>query len=356
VPASEDSPVRVWVVGFGTVGQWLIHALSHRAGDLQGRYGVRFQVVGLANRRDGFVYRAGGIDLRSALAFAAEGRSLRELAGVSHWGTALEGMRATEADILAEVSATPAVSGESGRSHLAEALGRGIPAVTSNKWPVALHGVELAELGRRHSTALRAESTVMSGTPVLSTLSEGLAGAAPVALRGVLNATANYILTEMARRGSYGEALAEAQRMGLAERDPSADVDGQDAIAKLMILSALVFGYQLRPAEINRRGISSITEQAVSKARARGLRIREVATLEQRSEGRLVARVEPVELEADDRLAGIDGTDNALICRVRPLGEITVIGPGAGTELAGQGVLSDLVNVALRRAERLTAG
>ena len=328
-----------------------MRALAHQAAEFQGRYGLRFQVVGLANRRDGFVYREGGIDLQSALALAAEDRSLRELAGVRHWETALEGMRATEADVLAEVSASPAPSGEPGRSHIEEALRRGIPAVTSNKWPVALHGVELAELGRRHLAPLRAESTVMSGTPVLSTLREGLAGATPVALRGVLNATANYIVSEMSRGSTYGEAMAQAQRKGLAERDPSADVDGHDAVAKVMVLSALVFGRQLRLDEITRRGISSITEQAVSEARSRGHRIREVATLEQSSDGRLAARVEPVELEADDRLAGVDGTDNALTCRVRPLGEITVIGPGAGIDLAGQGVLSDLVNAALRRAE-----
>jgi homoserine dehydrogenase len=347
--SSAISPVRVWVVGFGTVGQWLARALDRRAAELEGRYRVRFEVVGLANRRDGFVYREDGIDLGSALALAGEGRSLRELPGTSHWQTALEGMRATDADVLAEVSASP-VSGEPGRSHLEQALERGIPAVTSNKWPVALHGLELAELGRRRSATLRAESTVMSGTPVLSTLREGLAGASPVALRGVLNATANYILSEMSGGRSYDEALAEAQRKGLAERDPSADVDGHDAVAKLMILAALVFGRQPRIADVSRRGISSIGDRAVDGPHSGGPRVREVASLERSPEGRLVGRVEPVELGANDRLAGIDGTDNAVICRAPPLGEITVIGPGAGIELAGQGVLSDLVNVAVQGA------
>jgi homoserine dehydrogenase len=319
--------------------------------ELERRYAARFEVVGLANRRDGFLYRPGGIDLRSALALAADGRSLRELPGVSHWGTALEGMRATEADVLVEVSASPSVSGEPGRSHLEEALARGIPAVTSNKWPVALDGVRLAELGRRHSASLRAESTVMSGTPVLSTLTEGLAGASPVAVRGVLNATTNYILSEMFRGRSYGEVLAEAQRKGLAERDPTADVDGHDAVAKIMVLSALVFGHQLRIADISRIGASSVTQTAVDEARSEGLLIREVATLKRpAAEASLVGR-EPVALDADDPLARVGGTDNAVVCRAAPLGAITVIGPGAGIALAGQGVLSDLVNVALRRGE-----
>ena len=218
-------------MGFGTVGRWLARVLAER-------YADRFQIVGLANRRDGFFYREDGIDLGAALAIAAEDRSLDALPDVARWSTAIEGMRASDADVLVEVTQSPPPEGEPGRSHLAEALERGIPAVTSNKWPIAIHGVALAELARRQSAFLRAESCVMSGTPVLSTLSEGLAGATPLAIRGVLNATANYILSDMARGQSYADALAAAQNEGLAERDASADVDGHDAVAKAMVLSA----------------------------------------------------------------------------------------------------------------------
>ena len=113
-----------------------------------------------------------------------------------------------------------------------EALGRGIPVVTSNKWPVALHGVELSRLARSRGVALRAESTVMSGTPLLGPLTEGLAGTIPIDLRGVVNATANFILSTMASGRSYDEALAEAQEAGLAERGIEADVEGFDAQAR----------------------------------------------------------------------------------------------------------------------------
>ena len=108
--------------------------------------------------------------------------------------------------------ASPPADGEPGLTHMREALGRGIPVVTSNKWPVALRGVELAAQARNHGVAFRAESTVMSGTPVLGALTEGLAGAVPVALRGVLNATVNVILSLMADGTSYEDALAQAQR------------------------------------------------------------------------------------------------------------------------------------------------
>jgi homoserine dehydrogenase len=220
--------------------------------------------------------------------------------------------------------------------------------------------------------AFRAESTVMSGTPVLSTLTEGLAGAIPLGLRGVLNATANAILTRMADGASYEQALAAAQRAGLAEPDPAADVEGWDTVAKVMILSALVFGRQLTLEQVTRRGITEVTGQQAREAAAAGQRIRHVATLEfagpdragpegagpdrpglagPRAEGprSVTARVQPETVHADDLLARIDGVANAVVCRVRPVGEVTVIGPGAGPQLAGQGVLSDLIAVARQR-------
>jgi homoserine dehydrogenase len=229
-----------------------------------------------------------------------------------------------------------------------EALGREIPVVTSNKWPVALHGVELAASARSRRVAFRAESTVMSGTPVLSPLVDGLAGAVPVRLRGVLNATANFMLTAMENGKSYAEALTDAQDLGLAERDPSADVDGWDSMAKTMILAGLVFGEQLRPEEVSRRGIRHLDRREIEAAAAANSRIRLVSTLES-SRGTLTARVEPMRVAVGDTLAMIEGVTNAVVCDVEPVGEVTITGPGAGPGLAGQGVLSDLIAIARRR-------
>jgi homoserine dehydrogenase len=350
------TPLRIWLVGFGTVGRWLAGVLDSQAERLAARYGVRVTVVGLANARDGFVFDANGLDLMAAHDLAARGRSLAELPRVHAWRTALHGIRATDADLLVEVTASPPADGEPGYAHMREALGRGIPVVTSNKWPVALHGVELAELARSRGVAFRAESCVMSGTPLLSSLVDGLAGAVPVGLRGLLNATANFILTRMAEGATYEDALAEAHAAGLAERDPAADVEGGDAMAKVMILSALVFGRQLRRDEVACRGITDIARSELDAAAARGARIKHVATLafsEPDGAGDVVARVEPEPLGRDDPLARVDGTTNAVVCRANPVGEITIAGPGAGPELAGQGVFSDLIAVA---RSRLTGG
>ena len=334
------NPLRIWLVGFGTVGRWLVRALDSQAERLAGRYGVGVRLVGLANARDGFVYDGNGLDRAAVLAMASGERTIAEESGVRRWPSAVEGLRATEADLLVEVTASPATDGEPGLAHMREALERGIPVVTSNKWPVALHGVELAELARREGVAFRAESTVMSGTPVVGPLVEGLAGAVPLRLRGLLNATANFILSRVAQGETYEAALAQAERAGLAERDPAADVEGHDTVAKIMILSALVFGRQLRRDEVVCRGIADVGP---------GTRVKHVSTLEfsePDGTGAVTARVEPQLVDADDPLASIEGTTNAVVCQADPIGEVTIIGPGAGPHLAGQGVLSDLIAVA----------
>ena len=345
-------PLRIWVVGFGTVGQWLVRTLDSEAERLAGRYGVDLSVVGVANARDGFVYDDGGLDLQCVLGLASSGRSIAEVPGVRRWPSALEGLRATEADLLVEVTASPPTDGEPGFAHMREALDRRIPVVTSNKWPVALHGVQLVELARSRGVAFRAESTVMSGTPVLRALVDGLAGAVPLSLRGLLNATANFILSRMADGRSYEDALAEAQAEGLAERDPAADVEGHDSVAKVMILSALVFGRQLGREQVACRGIAGTARSAIDEAAARDARLKHVATLgfsEPDGAGEVTASVQPELVGRDDPLARIDGTVNGVVCRVSPIGEVAIVGPGAGPQLAGQGVLADLVTVARSR-------
>jgi homoserine dehydrogenase len=343
--------LRIWVVGLGTVGQWLLRAVDSDAERLARRYGVAFTVVGVANARDGFIYDRDGLNISAVLGLIARGRSIADQPGVRHWPSAIEGLRASEADVLVEVTGSPA-DGEPGFAHMREALGRGKPVVTSNKWPVALHGVELIELARMAGVAFRAESTVMSGTPVLAPLVEGLAGTRAIALRGILNATSNFILSARAKGRSYEDALAEAEAAGLAERGVEADIDGSDAMAKTMILAGLVFGRQLRPEQVLRRGIAGVSRRQIDEALATGGSIRHVATLEfsePDGAGEVGARVEPMLLPDSDPLAPIDGTANAVVCRAEPVGEVTIIGPGAGLELAGQGVLSDLIAVARSR-------
>jgi homoserine dehydrogenase len=295
-------PLRLALLGFGTVGQWLAEALhTHRAW-LQQEFG------------------------------------------------------------LAESTGATLRNGEPGVSYIRAALAQGMHVVTSSKGPMAVAGLELLSLARARGVQLRMESTVMSGTPVLSTIREGMAGTRIRALRGILNGTVNSILSAMALGQDYAEALAQTQALGYAEADPTDDVEGDDPVAKTLILAAVAFGHALTPEQVVRQGITTLTREQVQQANALGKRIKHVASLrllsmdgtgvsrETADTGivptRLEARVEPIALPLSDPLARIDGLLNAVAIQTDTPAEVMVIGPGAGRFQAGQGMLADLIAIA----------
>src|SRR5436305_10917296 len=258
--------LRLSIIGFGTVGQGLAELLATKRALLKQDYGLTVTLVSVANARHGFIYRDEGLDIPTLLELAAKRRPLSEHAGVRHWANALEGLQATGGDVVAEVTGTNLRDAEPGISHIRAGLEQGMHVITANKGPGALAGAELFSLAQQHSVQLRMEATVMAGTPVLSTIREGMAGANVTAIRGILNGTTNYILSAMATGRDYAEVLTEAQALGYAEADPTADVEGYDAVAKTLILSALVFGRSLKPHEVTRQGITAITREQVQRA------------------------------------------------------------------------------------------
>ena len=346
--------IRLAIIGFGTVGRWLAAALDRRRAWLESECGVAVSVVSVATRRDGFIHRDAGLDVPSVLELASAGRPLGDYPGTRRWETALEGLTLTESDVLAEASNTNPRDPEPALSHLRQALGRGRHVITASKGACAAAALELVALARQRGVQCRMESTVMSGTPVLSTIREGLAGARVVGVRGILNGTANYILTGMAEGREYATALAEAQAQGYAEPDPTDDMEGHDVVAKVRILAAAAFGHALTLDQVLRRGISEIPLGTVQQAVRDSRRIKLVATLRPRPAGRspgtgappLEARVEPLALPLTDPLARVDGVLNALTVQTDTVHEVTIIGPGAGPEQAGQGMFADLVALA----------
>jgi homoserine dehydrogenase len=344
--------VRLSIVGFGTVGRWVAEAVFARRAWLAREHDVSITVTSVATRRDGFVARDAGLDIPTLLTLVRSGRPLAEHPGAVHWPTALEGLASTSADVLVEASNTNPREAEPALSHIRFSLERRMHVVTSSKGACAAAAVDLFSLARRCGVELRMESTVMSGTPVLSTMSEGLAGARVLAMRGILNGTANYVLTRMADGLSYAAALEDAQRRGYAEPDPADDVEAHDVVAKIRVLAAVAFGRQLTLDAIARRGITGLDRTQIERAQRAGRRVKLVASVHVvDSEGAedppvLMARVEPTELPLDDLLARIDGVLNALSIETDIVREVTIVGPGAGREQAGQGVFADLLAIA----------
>jgi homoserine dehydrogenase len=340
--------IRLSIIGFGVVGQGLAELLAAKKDILQHDFDLEVTLVSVANARHGFIYREEGLDIPTLLNLAAERQPLTKHPGVKHWANPLEGLRATGGDVLAEATGTNLHDGEPGISHIRTALTQGMHVITANKGPVALAAQELFALARQHQVQLRIESTVMAGTPVISTVCEGIAGANVRAIRGILNGTTNYILSAMAGGRDYADVLAEAQAQGYAEADPTADVEGYDAVAKTLILAALVFGQTLKPEQVIRRGITAITKEQIQKASKEGKRIKLIASLQTvptNGASILEAHVEPTSLPLDDALARVDGVMNAITFQIDTLSEVTVIGPGAGRLQTGQGLLSDLIAV-----------
>lgn len=340
--------VRLVILGFGVVGQGLAELLLTQKNLLQTQYDLTVTLVGVATGRGGYIYHEDGLDIPTLLALAKSGKPLTaytSYAEVRHWRQVLEGLRETRADVLAEATGTNLRDGEPGLSHIRLALEQGMHVITANKGPIALAANELFALARARHVQLRVEATVMAGTPVISTICEGMAGSSVRALRGILNGTTNYVLSEMAQGHDYAQVLKVAQAQGYAEADPTADVEGYDAVAKVLILAFLVFGQLLRPEQVVRNGITSITREHVARAQQEGKRIKLLASLHYDGSS-LQARVEPLALPLTDPLATIDGVMNAITIETDALPQVTISGPGAGRLQTGQGLLADLIAVA----------
>jgi homoserine dehydrogenase len=341
--------MRLVFVGFGTVGQGLAELLLAKRDELKKRYGLDWTVTGIADTLKGNAYDAKGIDLAKALAMAAKGEPLAALDRGGKGWDALAMAKQAKADVLLEATYTDIKTGEPATSHIRAALDRGVHVVTTNKGPLALHYRELAQLAAKRKVEFLFEGTVMSGTPVLNLLRETLAGAEILEMQGILNGTTNYILTRMEEGLSYEAALAKAQELGYAEAVPDADVLGWDALAKVTILANVVFGAALKPTESPCEGITKITAADIAKAKAEGKRYKLIGRV-WREGGAVKAAVAPRLVDLSQPLAGVMGATNAVAIKTDALGEVTIVGPGAGKAQTGFSMLTDLLHIVRRRS------
>jgi homoserine dehydrogenase len=212
--------------------------------------------------------------------------------------------------------------------------------ITSNKGPAALAYKELSKLAERNGVKFMIEGTVMSGTPVLNLVNGPLAGNKITAAKGILNGTTNYILTKMEEEKSFEEALNEAQKLGYAEADPTGDVEGHDARAKVTILANVLMNLDLNINDVSCEGITKITSDDVAKARAQNSRWKLVGSVEMK-DGKVSASVKPEMIPLSHPLAGVMGSTNALTFTTDMMGDVTIVGKGAGRIETGFSILTD---------------
>lgn len=332
---------KVALAGFGSVGRGLVELLNENCGRLEQRLGFRARVCLIASRTRGTVVAPDGLCLAGVLRTFAETGRLGDDAR-EPFSDLLE---RSGAEILVEATPTNLVDGEPGLSHIRCALLRGLHVVTSNKAPIALAYEDLMHLAEKRGVRLLFEGTVQGGTPLLAMAREGLAGCVVEGIQGILNASTNYVLTEMEKGGSYEEACAGARAAGVLEADPTLDVEGWDAAVKLVILARVLFGADMRVEDVEREGITRVTPEAIRDARARGERIKLLAELK-RTDGGLRASVRPASLPLSNPIAALDGTENIVTLFADPLGPVTLRGSGGGGRETAQGILSDLLSIA----------
>jgi homoserine dehydrogenase len=229
------------------------------------------------------------------------------------------------------------------RDYVRRALDGGRHVVTANKQLLSRHGEELWSLARERGVLLGFEAAVAGVIPVVRVLRESLAAAHVERIHGIVNGTTNFILTEMTRSGcDYGDALAQAQRLGFAEADPTDDVSGADAAAKMAILARLAFGVPVHIDEVRSEGITQITSDDIAYAREFGLSLKLIGTAERLAQG-ISVRVHPAFLYSGHPLASVNGAFNAVTVESDAITEITMSGPGAGGSQTASAVLGDVV-------------
>lgn len=338
--------LRLALIGFGNVGQGLAQLLLDKAADLNARYGFSASIVAVSTLRKGGLYQPMGLDLAALLRAGQAGNfaTYPDSAGLVRNLDPLATIRQTNADVVIEVTYTDYITGEPALSHVRAALELGKHVVTANKGPIALAYHDLAALAAQQRCFFGYEGTVMGGTPTLRLARAGLAGCTLGGFRGLLNGTTNFILTEMEAGRSYADALAEAQRLGYAEADPSGDVDGWDTLLKLVIVANAIMGLSLTMSAAERQGIAHLTSADVRTAQVEGKRWKLVASV-QRTDAGVTAAVRPEALPLSDPLATVMGVTNAITYTTDLLGPVTLIGAGAGPIPTGFALLSDLLEL-----------
>ena len=324
--AIDDEPVRIGVLGCGNVGAAFVQLVEQQADTIAAKTGIRLSIARVAVRN---MSRDRDVDL-------ADGVLTRDTHGV---------VVDPNVDLVVEV-----IGGiEPARELIMEAMAAGKPVVTANKELLANIGTELFAAADERGVDLLFEAAVAGGIPLVRALRESLRGEPIKRLIGIVNGTTNYILTKMSEDGAdYAEALAEAQRLGYAERDPTADVEGFDAGAKAAIMASIAFGAKVVAGDVYHEGISGITAADIAVARRLGYVVKLLAIVDHDAEsGEIAVRVHPAMVPVHHPLASVRESYNAVFIEGGAVGSLMFYGRGAGGSPTASAVLGDVIDAAI---------
>ena len=331
--------MRMLLIGFGVVGQSFAELVLSEKAKLARDFGLKPKIVGIVDSK-GAACSPEGIDISKALSSKKSHGSLEKLQEAYRPGmSGLDAIQDVDCEVVVETTPTELVKGEPGLSHVRAAMREGRHVICTNKGPLALAMPALMELANHNEVMFKFSGTVGGGTPVLDFAKKCLEGSEIRSLSGILNGTTNYILSKMASAGlNMKDVLAEAQKLGYAEADPTYDVGGFDTACKLVIVSNYVLGSSLSLKDVRIKGITEVSNKDVEEAKCKGNTIKLIGRMEKK------ALVSPEEIPVIHPL-NVSGTFNAISFSTHPAGEITLVGKGAGGKETASSVIRDLIEI-----------
>ena len=334
---------KLALLGFGNVGQAFAQLLMRKGGQLRDEFGIKMVVTAVATSSRGRAIDAAGIDLQSALDLIEAGKPLDSLSAQPAALDNIAFIQASGADVMFENTPVSYLDGQPAIDHIRAALELGMHAVTANKGPV-VHGYQsLTMLAEDKGVRFLFESTVMDGAPVFGMTREAIPAAKIHRIEGVLNSTTNLILTRMENGESFDQAVDYAQSIGIAETDPSGDVDGWDSAIKISALITVLMKTPFTPDKVAREGIRGITHDKIAAAKEQGKRWKLICTAEKVGD-EIKAKVAPAMVGPDTPAYTIDGTTSIITLESDVLGTLSLIEADPSPNTTAYGLLSDFIN------------
>jgi homoserine dehydrogenase len=323
------------LVGCGNVGRSFLRVLVAKETELRRRYDIRWRLTGVATRRSGWLADPHGFNLIAIINGHWPAARDAQASNVKDW------LEKCHADVLIEASPLNVLNGQPAIEHLKAALEFGAHALTANKGPIVYGFEELTKLAADRNKRFLYESTVMDGVPIFAMFPLGLPAVDLRGFHGVLNSTTNVVLTEIERGLSFDEAVKRAQAMGIAETDPSADLDGWDAAFKVAALAIVLMGVPVKIEQVRRTGIRELSVEKIRSVRDAGMRYKLVCRAERRGTG-VECTVAPELLLAGDPLANLESSSSAIRFDMDVFG-LSIVEHNPGIDATGYGLVADLI-------------
>jgi homoserine dehydrogenase len=334
----------ICMVGFGNVAKAFARLIQRKENELKEEYDVTFRITAIATGRHGRAIDPNGIDINRALELSAGGKKLDELTKINPPKSIEDFIVESKADYLLENSPVNYENGEPALTHVRCALENNMHVASANKGPVVHAYHELKRLAEQHHKKYLFESAVMDGAPVFSVFREAIPAANLIGFAGVLNSCTNLLIELMEEGNSFDEAVAHAQSIGIAETDPSGDIDGWDAAIKVAAIITVLMDTPYKPQQVDRRGIRDLTQTEIQQAKKDGNRWKLVCRGEKTTDG-IVSKVAPEIVTPQSPLYSVSGTSSFVLFKTDVLPGLGMLESNPSPDTTAYGLLADVLNI-----------